>query len=289
MNSLALILLAAVVSAQQQFAAVKLARPGSFGGARQEQVVESNQQRFNGQHNLFEASSSNSGQFQSRSDFSGSQLSSVQDRSSQFSAQVRSFDSEFPVDGVFEPFNLPSGASLLMGQIDVSFSCGDRPYGFYADEANNCQIFHVCNPYLFDDGRIETHQYSFMCGEGRVFDQSKLTCVDQFAAIPCAESSFFHSRNEEFGRPEEKVLNIRELTALFTNYFKNDALEAVKKVTADIDDILRVPKVVRISSKGLLQDELTYIKNNFKKLKYPGGLITKTMKKAKKIYERSNV
>ncbi|XP_076035598.1 uncharacterized protein LOC143021778 [Oratosquilla oratoria] len=208
MNCLAVVLLAAVVSAKPQFPAVKLAGQGSFGGVGQQEVLNSFQQRFNNQNSQFQTGFSSSGQFQSSSgsEFSGSQLSSFQDRSSQLSAQVRSSDSEFPVEGVFEPLNLPSGASLLMGQIDVSFSCGDRPYGFYADERNNCQVFHVCNPYLFDDGRVETHQYSFMCGEGRVFDQSELTCVDQFAAIPCAESSFFYSRNEDFGRPEEKNL-----------------------------------------------------------------------------------
>ncbi|XP_076035202.1 uncharacterized protein LOC143021512 [Oratosquilla oratoria] len=104
------------------------------------------------------------------------------------------------VNGVFEPLNLPSGASLLMGNIDTSFACGDSPYGYYADERNDCRIFHICNPYLFEDGRVESVQYSFMCGEGAVFDQSQLTCVEQFAAIPCQESANFYSRNEEFGR-----------------------------------------------------------------------------------------
>ncbi|XP_076035621.1 uncharacterized protein LOC143021783 [Oratosquilla oratoria] len=238
MNSLAIVLFTAVVSAQPQFPAVRLARPGSFVGVGLQQADNSFRQGINSQNSQFQDGFSNSGQFQtgfsnsgqfqtgfsnsgqfqtgfsnsgqsqsvSNSEFSSSQLNSFQDRNSQLSAQVRSSDSEFPIEGVFEPLNLPSGASLLMGQIDVSFSCGDRPYGFYADEANNCQVFHVCNPYLFDDGRVETHQYSFMCGEGRVFDQSKLTCVDQFAAIPCSESSFFYSKNEEFGRPEEKIL-----------------------------------------------------------------------------------
>ncbi|XP_076035400.1 uncharacterized protein LOC143021674 [Oratosquilla oratoria] len=109
-----------------------------------------------------------------------------------------------PIDGVFEPLNLPSGAYLLMGQIDTSFSCADRPYGYYADQGNDCRVFHVCNPYLFDDGRVETQQYSFMCNEHTVFDQKELTCVEQYAASPCEESYLHYSRNEEFGLPEEK-------------------------------------------------------------------------------------
>ncbi|XP_076035007.1 uncharacterized protein LOC143021433 [Oratosquilla oratoria] len=131
----------------------------------------------------------------------------AQDRRQEFSNQQNLFrqaeGAQF-LEGDFEPLNLPSGASLLMGQIDTSFQCADRPYGYYADERNECRVFHVCNPYLFSDGRIETHQYSFMCGEGRVFDQEKLTCVEEFAAIPCQESSFHYSKNTEFGLPEEK-------------------------------------------------------------------------------------
>ncbi|XP_076035023.1 U-scoloptoxin(01)-Er1a-like [Oratosquilla oratoria] len=91
-----------------------------------------------------------------------------------------------------------------MGQIDTSFQCADRPYGYYADQGNDCRVFHVCNPYLFDDGRVETHQYSFMCGEDRIFDQQKLTCVEAHSALSCQEASNFYFKNEDFGRPEEK-------------------------------------------------------------------------------------
>merc|ERR1712106_427813 len=79
--------------------------------------------------------------------------------------------------GTFEPLNLPSGASALLGDISTSFSCADRPYGYYADPENFCRIFHICNPTLFGDGTVQTYQYSLMCGEGSVFDQAKLTCV----------------------------------------------------------------------------------------------------------------
>ena len=61
--------------------------------------------------------------------------------------------------GVFEPMNLPSGASDLLGQIDTSFSCIDKPYGYYADQANDCRLFHICYPALFPDGRSEIYQY----------------------------------------------------------------------------------------------------------------------------------
>ncbi|XP_063602306.1 putative uncharacterized protein DDB_G0291812 [Penaeus indicus] len=116
-----------------------------------------------------------------------------------------SFDSSSDsVSGVFEPLNLPSGASALLGGITSSFSCLDRPYGYYADQDNSCRVFHVCNPTLFSNGAVETYQYSFMCGEGSVFDQKELTCVAESSAIPCLESSNYFYTNEQFGRPEDK-------------------------------------------------------------------------------------
>ncbi|XP_037772448.1 probable ATP-dependent RNA helicase ddx42 [Penaeus monodon] len=110
------------------------------------------------------------------------------------------------VSGVFEPLNLPSGASFLLGSISSSFNCLDRPYGYYADQDNSCRVFHVCNPALFSNGAVETYQYSFMCGEGTVFDQKELACVTESSAIPCQESSNYFYTNEQFGRPEDKAL-----------------------------------------------------------------------------------
>ncbi|XP_068231354.1 putative uncharacterized protein DDB_G0286901 [Palaemon carinicauda] len=108
------------------------------------------------------------------------------------------------VSGVFEPLNLPSGATRLLGSISSSFSCTNRPYGYYADQDNACRVFHVCNPALFSDGKIETYQYSFMCGEGTVFDQSEMTCKVEYDATPCQEAASFYFRNEQFGRLEDK-------------------------------------------------------------------------------------
>ncbi|ROT68673.1 putative fibrous sheath CABYR-binding protein [Penaeus vannamei] len=121
-------------------------------------------------------------------------------------SQTSSFlqSSSDSVSGVFEPLNLPSGASALLGGITSAFSCLDRPYGYYADQDNSCRVFHVCNPTLFSNGAVETYQYSFMCGEGSVFDQKELTCVAESSAIPCQESSNYFYTNEQFGRPEDK-------------------------------------------------------------------------------------
>ncbi|XP_076034928.1 uncharacterized protein LOC143021377 [Oratosquilla oratoria] len=226
MNTLVIVLLAGAATAQR-FAAVQLARPGFFrqdgsqlsqNSFSSESVQEGN---FEDQRSQFQSSSSFDGSVSSQNQFKDAQFqtrsfSDNQEQSSQFQSGFSSQNQGQFVDesgttgnsvinGEFEPLNLPSGASLLLGNIDTSFQCADRPYGFYADQGNDCRVFHVCNPYLFEDGRVETYQYSFMCGEGRIFDQEKLTCDDQFVALPCAEAVNFYFRNEEFGRAEEKL------------------------------------------------------------------------------------
>ena len=45
---------------------------------------------------------------------------------------------------------------------------------------------------------------SFMCGEGSVFDQDRMTCISQFEALPCEQASTYYFRNEEFGLPQEQ-------------------------------------------------------------------------------------
>ncbi|CAL4061889.1 unnamed protein product [Meganyctiphanes norvegica] len=109
------------------------------------------------------------------------------------------------VQGVFEPLNLPSGASLLLGSVSTEFSCNSLPYGYYGDEANNCHVFHICYPALFSSGVVETYQYSFMCGEGTQFDQKELACVSYESALPCGETKNYYFINREFGLQHEKT------------------------------------------------------------------------------------
>lgn len=56
----------------------------------------------------------------------------------------------------------------------VVYSCDERVYGYYADTENSCQVFHVCYPYVDVDLLIKVRMFSFICGEGLVFDQSRL-------------------------------------------------------------------------------------------------------------------
>lgn len=51
-------------------------------------------------------------------------------------------------------YQLPYGVELLQRQIVNTFSCAGRPYGYYADVDNDCEIFHVCMPVRDDQGNV---------------------------------------------------------------------------------------------------------------------------------------
>lgn len=102
-------------------------------------------------------------------------------------------------------FDLPSNASLILGDIQTGFDCTGLPYGYYADEANDCAIFHVCLPYIIF-GEIVTRQFSFFCGEGTVFDQERLICDFSDKALPCSAASQFIHVNEYFGHTDRNFL-----------------------------------------------------------------------------------
>ena len=52
-------------------------------------------------------------------------------------------------------------------------------YGYYADVANDCQLFHVCYPVLYPDGQEEMIKWSFICPNQTIFDQ--VTATDQYS------------------------------------------------------------------------------------------------------------
>eukprot|EP00094_Tigriopus_californicus_P009144 TCALIF_08815-PA protein Name:"Protein of unknown function" AED:0.08 eAED:0.08 QI:13/1/0.5/1/0/0/2/122/176 len=102
-----------------------------------------------------------------------------------------------------QAFNLPADAETLLAQpLALDFTCEARDYGYYADVSNNCQIFHICLPIEDDAGAIlETAQWSFICGNGTVFDQQTLTCNYEEDSFPCAESESLYGA-VEFGKIE---------------------------------------------------------------------------------------
>ncbi|XP_071517646.1 uncharacterized protein [Panulirus ornatus] len=101
------------------------------------------------------------------------------------------------------PFVLPDGADVFLKgrSLDTSFSCINRPYGYYADVDNDCAIFHICQPITDAAGQLlETAHFSFICGEDTIFSQGSLTCATPDLAYPCSEASFLYEpSNAAFG------------------------------------------------------------------------------------------
>merc|ERR1711953_306503 len=99
-----------------------------------------------------------------------------------------------------------SAADLLDKPYDDGFNCDqqDAGYGYYADTLNDCKVFHICNPVYNNDGGLDRmDKYSFVCGEGTVFDQQTLTCNFPEDAFPCQESPSLYGQ-VEFGKITEE-------------------------------------------------------------------------------------
>ena len=100
------------------------------------------------------------------------------------------------------PYVFSDGYASVIGEPTESFTCDGRPYGYYADVANKCQVFHVCWPIEDDAGQvIQTAQFSFFCGNQTLFSQDSLTCSHAEDAFPCDQAeSYYDIANAEFGK-----------------------------------------------------------------------------------------
>uniref|UniRef100_A0A0K8UZ83 Chitin-binding type-2 domain-containing protein n=1 Tax=Bactrocera latifrons TaxID=174628 RepID=A0A0K8UZ83_BACLA len=103
---------------------------------------------------------------------------------------------------------LPSNATSIRADITDSFSCDDKVYGYYADVENDCQIFHVCLPVTYADGKESTFRWSFICPEETVFSQESFTCMRrEDIAFSCEDSVNYYELNRNFGDTEEQNVN----------------------------------------------------------------------------------
>ncbi|KAK8718600.1 hypothetical protein OTU49_014614, partial [Cherax quadricarinatus] len=106
-------------------------------------------------------------------------------------------------------YELPSNATVINGgPIATGFSCDGLKYGYYADLANGCRVFHVCYPYLDSEQFLRTRMWSFICGQDTVFNQVALVCDHAQNSIPCEDSpNHYETSNGYFGQTE---INFRE-------------------------------------------------------------------------------
>lgn len=100
---------------------------------------------------------------------------------------------------VEDQLGLPSNSSAIRANIVDTFSCEDRPYGYYADVDNECQLFHICNPVVLADGTSTIFKFSFICPEQTIFNQESMTCTFPTDAVPCSEAANFYNLNDNFG------------------------------------------------------------------------------------------
>ena len=68
-------------------------------------------------------------------------------------------------------FSIPPLSLCCKKNIVDEFTCEGKRYGYYADVANDCQIFHICYPVQYPDGQEEMFKWSFICPNQTVFDQ----------------------------------------------------------------------------------------------------------------------
>lgn len=86
--------------------------------------------------------------------------------------QTETEDEEAPAEAAsMGTLTLPSNATSIRSDITDNFSCVNKTYGYYADVENDCQIFHVCLPVTYADGRENTFRWSFICPEETIFSQ----------------------------------------------------------------------------------------------------------------------
>ena len=96
--------------------------------------------------------------------------------------QRQNDDSVATQDPISASLGLISDANSIREQIVDEFSCEGRVYGYYADVANDCQLFHVCYPVQYPDGATEMIKWSFICPNQTIFDQvtsdqTNMTCL----------------------------------------------------------------------------------------------------------------
>jgi hypothetical protein len=113
------------------------------------------------------------------------------------------------------PYFLPASTKELLLKPEVpNFICPAA--GYYADPENSCQVFHICDEKQIDPtnpANTTMLQYSFICAEGSVWDQSKLACVHWEDAIDCESAPAFYMLNDRIGRPEVPIYEVRDLLA----------------------------------------------------------------------------
>lgn len=98
-----------------------------------------------------------------------------------------------------EANNSSIGADLTIefnANSSQTFTCHEKPMGYYADIEHNCKVYHFCLQGDFD-GQLVSQRVSYLCLNQTLFDQQTFDCVaPSNMSAPCQESSkFYESSN----------------------------------------------------------------------------------------------
>jgi len=86
--------------------------------------------------------------------------------------QSEDYDYDGPTqDPISAQLGLVADSNSIRENIVDEFTCDGRSYGYYADVANDCQLFHICYPVAYPDGQEEMLKWSFICPNQTIFDQ----------------------------------------------------------------------------------------------------------------------
>uniref|UniRef100_A0A1I8PQ48 Chitin-binding type-2 domain-containing protein n=1 Tax=Stomoxys calcitrans TaxID=35570 RepID=A0A1I8PQ48_STOCA len=152
---------------------------------------------------------------------------------------------------IMSSLTLPSNATSIRSEITDNFSCANKTYGYYADVDNDCQIFHVCLPVTYADGKENTFRWSFICPEETVFSQDSFTCMrPEDMTITCEDSLSYYELNRNFGMVEsegEKENNEKPAAEAAEEMNENqpEVMEPVVIKTEPVRPVEQVNKVMQ--------------------------------------------
>jgi hypothetical protein len=89
--------------------------------------------------------------------------------------------------------------------LESSFSCEHKKYGYYADVANKCRVYHICQPVQMENG-LQMIRTSFFCPAATIFDQMKHICIHEADALTCGSApQYFDDTVTRFAAPVAPV------------------------------------------------------------------------------------
>ena len=62
---------------------------------------------------------------------------------------------KFQAGGHASPYGFAADANTVVDNVESNFSCSGLEYGYYADQAHNCKVFHICMPITTPRGRVK--------------------------------------------------------------------------------------------------------------------------------------